>query len=144
MFSAYYLERCDRDVAIAKKNQRLAQLMVVVMSCALVACATVQRAVSECVTGNKNAERVVATALSESEPHASLENVAKRMGIEVVTCALWSIVRSLTANAQASSSVEGHQPDAWTARREQDQPKVEAARRWLSEHGQTAEPTWRR
>ncbi len=29
--------------------------------------------------------------------YASLENAAKRMGIEVVTCALWSIVRSLTA-----------------------------------------------
>ncbi len=104
-------------------------------------CAAVQKAVTECVTDNA-ASKVVSAALSSEKPREALTETAKTVGFEVVTCALWSIVRSLTGNAQASS-VEAFQPDPWKARKEHEQPKVDAAREWLRSHNQTMEPAWK-
>lgn len=103
-------------------------------------CAALQKMVTECVTSN-TADKVVTAALSTEKPQEALTEAAKKVGFEVVTCALWSIVRSLTANAQASS-VESHQPAPWTARKEHQQPMVDAAREWLRTHNQHVEPAF--
>lgn len=141
MFSVE-LVRINQEIAAARRAHRAAQVVSVALLLALSACAALNKAVTECRM-DRAAERVVARALDGAEPATALKAEAVTLGVQVVTCALWSIVRSLTANAQ-DSSVESHQPAAWTARRAADQYKLDAARSWLQQNGQLTEPQWRR
>lgn len=141
MLSRHYLEQVDRELAKAERRYRVAQLAVLAIAMLLFGCAALQKAVAECVP-DRVADRLVTTALSSASPQEELTSQAKRVGFEVITCALWSVVRSLSANTQ-DSSVESFQPAAWQARRPDDQPKLDAAKSWLSTHNQTTEPTWK-
>ena len=85
------------------------------------------------------AEREASRALSSDNPDKRLDELEGKSGLSRVTCALWEIIRSLGAAVQ-SGEMSVAQPPEGVARRPVDQPKLDAATRWLRARKQPTVP----